>query len=307
MTVTITRDNQILGETGHSHFVAGTGNIISGNSDSHIALGKSNTIQATAAYSTAFGYLNTIKDGSVAAIIGGIGANVSGLGAIGIGYLANATGSYALAIGKSAKVSAQDAMALGTGGTGSATFGIGILGKATATKAVSIGSGSQAATSGSIAIGRGTMGAGRLGGIRFNANGAKSISDSYQICQSLGATTDATPTKIFLASGGSTDGNFVINTSTCVHFDVIVQGTDDTSSTVGCIYRIEGVVNRDNNGGNNPAFLGSVTTTVIHEEDAGMNAAITIDNTNKCLDLTVTGKAATNLNWLATWHAHQNQ
>tara|TARA_R100001509_G_scaffold156713_1_gene120203 strand:+ start:921 stop:1982 length:1062 start_codon:yes stop_codon:yes gene_type:complete len=304
---TFGRDNQILGETGHSHFVAGTGNVVSGNNHSHVALGKENTIEATASYSTAFGYLNKIKDGSAAAIIGGIGTNVSGLAAIGIGYLANATGSYSIAMGQLAKASAASALGLGAGGSGTASLAIGIGGKATATKAVSIGSGSQAQTSGSMAFGRGTMGAGRLGGIRFNANGAKSANDSYQICQSLGATTDATPTKIFLASGGSSDGNFVIDTSTCVHFDVVVQGTDDSSSTVGCIYRLEGVVNRDNNGSNNPAFLGSVTKTVIHEENAGMDAAITIDNTNKCLDLTVTGKAATNLNWLATWHVHQNQ
>tara|TARA_R100001086_G_scaffold193863_1_gene110840 strand:+ start:4238 stop:5299 length:1062 start_codon:yes stop_codon:yes gene_type:complete len=301
------RDNQILGETGHSHFVAGTGNVVSGNTHSHMVLGKQNTMEATASYSTAFGYLNKIKDGSAAAIVGGIGANVSGIAAIGIGYLANATGSYALAMGKNSKASAASAMGLGTSGTGSATNALGIMGNASAVKAMAIGSGATASASGSIAIGRGTMGAGRLGGIRFNANGAKSTTDSYQICQSIGATTDATPTKIFLASGGSTDGNFVIDTSTCVHFDVIVQGTDDSSSTVGCIYRIEGVVNRDNNGSNNPAFLGTPSVTVIHEENAGMDAAISIDNTNKCLDLTVTGKAGTNLNWLATWHVCQNQ
>lgn len=301
------RDNQILGETSFSHFVAGTGNVVSGNTHCHMVMGKSNTIQATATYSNAMGYLNTIKDGAAAATVGGAASEVGGLASVAIGYVTSATGAYSTAIGYQAKASANSSTGLGYQGTGSATFATGIGGKATATKAVAIGSGSQAQTSGSMAFGRGIMGAGRLGGIRFNANGAKSANDSYQICQSLGATTDATATKIYLASGGSSDGNLVIDTSTCVHFDVIVQGTDDSSSTVGCIYRLEGVVNRDNNASNNPAFLGSVTKTVIHEEDAGMDAAITINNTNKCLDLEVTGKAATNLNWLATWHLHQNQ
>jgi hypothetical protein len=38
-----------------------------------------------------------------------------------------------------------------------------------------------------------------------------------------------------------------------------------------------------------------------------MDAALTIDNTNKSLELTVTGIAGTNLNWLGTWHIHQNK
>lgn len=278
----------IMHDAASGSIIAGTGNQVSGNSFGISLLGYNNIAQSTAAGATA----------------AGLGSVVGGTGPTAIGYLATGTGNFSAAIGRGT-ASGYESVAIGSS-TASQLSAIGIGGSATAKYAVGIARGTGS-TSGSIALGRGSMGAGRFGGFRLNANGGKSTNDSYQICQSLGATTDATPAKIFLSSGGSTDGNFVIDTSTCVHFDVIVQGTDDSSSTVGCIYRLEGVVNRDNNASNNPAFLGSVTKTVIHEEDAGMDAAITIDNTNKCLDLTVTGKAATNLNWLATWHVHQNQ
>ena len=288
-----------------ANFVGGEGCKIIGGTGS-ILFGRSGETHQSASYSVGLGYGPELGSAGLAGIALGL-AKVDGLLGIAMGFGSTGSASYTIAMGQSAKATAASAIAMGTGATGSAILALGIGGKATASKAVAIGSGAQAETSGSIAFGRGTMGAGRFGGIRFNANGGRSTSDSYQICQSIGATDGASPTKIYLASGGSTDGNLVINTSTCVHIDVIVQGTDTTSSTVGCIYRLEGVVNRDNNGSNNPAFLGSVTKTVIHEEDAGMDAAITINNTNNCLDLEVTGKAGTDLNWLATWHLHQNQ
>jgi len=300
-------DNQILGTGSSCQFVVGKENFVSGTATTANTVGGiQNFLQVNTNYCTAFGYLNTINSGSTGAFIAGGGGVVGGTGALAIGWLATGTASYATAIGN-ARASASSATAVGVGGVAGGTNAIGIGGSASGIKSVAIGSGATASASGNISIGRGSMGAGRLGGFRLNANGGKSISASYQILQSLGATTDATPTKIYLSSGGSTDGNMVIGTSTCVYFEIIVQGTLATSSTVGCIYKLEGVVNRDNQSANNPAFLGSVTKTVIHEEDATMDVGLTIDNTTKALDLTVTGKAATNLNWLATWHCQQNQ
>ena len=287
-----------------SNFVGGENNKIIGGTGS-ILFGRSGETHQSASYSVGLGYGPELESNAFGGIAVGL-SKVDGLLGIAMGFGATGSASYTIAMGQSAKATAQSAIAIGTSSQGSANLAIGIGGKGTAEKAIAIGSGAQAQTEGAIALGRGNMTAGRLGGFRLNANGGANILDSYQICQSVGATTDATATKIYLASGGSTNGNLVIGSSTCVHFDVIVQGTDGTSNTVGCIYRLEGVVNKDNLV-SNPAFLGSVTKTVIHESDAGMDAAITINNTNSCLDLEVTGKAATNLRWLATWHLHQNQ
>jgi len=301
-SLAVGQNNHILLTNSRACVAMGTGNRVSGNV-ANVALGFSGDIHASAAYAVALGYSPDI--GSTG--FGGIAVGASkadGLLAIGMGFGSTGSANYTIAMGQSAKATAQSAVAIGTGGTGSATLAIGLGGVASATKAIAIGSGATASTSGSIVLGRGMNSAGRLGAFRLNANGGKSISDSYQICQSLGATTDATPAKIFLASGGSTDGNLIIGSSTTVQFTVYVQASKNDSDTVGACYKLEGAVTR---AAGNPAFLGSVTKTVIYEEDAGMDAAITIDNTTKALDLTVTGKAATNLNWLGTWHLHQNQ
>jgi hypothetical protein len=296
---------------GENNFVSGTNNVVFGKENlmygeasSSIIAGTGNQVSGSSFGMTVLGYLKIAQATSVAGTVMGLGSKIGGQGSTAIGYTATGTGDFSAGIGRG-NASGYESVAIGAS-TASQISAVAIGGSATARNALGIARGTGS-TSGSIAIGRGVIGAGRFGGFRLNANDGKSTTDSYQICQSLGETTDATPTKIYLSSGGSTDGNFVIDTSAMVHFEVIVQGSDDGSSTVGCVYRLEGVVTRDNNGSNNPAFLGSVTKTVIHEEDAGMDAAITIDNTNKCLDLTVTGKAATTLEWLATWHIHENR
>ena len=286
-----------------SNFVGGENSKIIGGTGS-ILFGRSGETHQSASYSVGLGYGPELESNAFGGIAIGL-SKVDGLLGIAMGFGATGSASYTIAMGRSAKATASDAIAMN--GTGSATNTIGIGGTASAVKAIAIGSGAAATTSGSIVLGRGSMSAGRLGGFRLNANGGKDQTSSYQICQSLGATTDATPTKIFLASGGSTDGNLVIGTSTTVQFTVWVQASKNDSSSDGACYKLEGAVTRDNNGSNNPTLLGSVSKTVIHESDAGMDVAITIDNTTKALDLTVTGKAATNFNWLATWHLHQNQ
>jgi len=288
-----------------SNFVGGENCKIIGGTGS-ILFGRSGETHQSASYSVGLGYGPELESSAFGGIAVGL-AKVNGLLGIAMGFGSTGSASYTIAMGQSAKATAQSAVAIGTSATGSATNTIGIGGTAAAVKAVAIGSGATASTSGSIVLGRGSMSAGRLGGFRLNPNGGKDQTSSYQICQSLGATTDATPTKIFLASGGSSDGNLVIGTSTTVQFTVWVQASKNDSSSEGACYKLEGAVTRDNNASNNPTLLGSVSKTVIHESDAGMDVGITIDNTTKALDLTVTGKAATNLNWCATWHLHQNQ
>ena len=287
-----------------ANFVSGYQSKVAGGV-ANTAIGYDCAVSGTSSYSVALGFESKVRANSSAGVAIGYGV-ASGTIAIGIGYESTGSSEGALGIGYNAKATAFAATAIGSESNATATEAIGIGGTASGDKAIAIGNQATGTTTACTVIGKGTLGAGRKGGFRLNANGGASSTSSYQICQSLGATTNATPTKIYLADD-NTNGNLIIDTRTCVHFEVIVQGTSPTSSTVGCIYKLEGVVNRANSASDNPAFLGSVTKTVIHEEDAGMDAAITINNTNKCLDLEVTGKAATNLNWLATWHLHQNE
>ena len=323
--------NLVLGDSnileGNYNVVFGKGNTISGASDANCNLvvgtgskiggGVASTllayegeIESTASYSLAMGYQAKVKAGALAGIALGYGATCSGgttATAIGATSEAFAPSSVGLGGGKTSG-GGQYSVAIGFEASGTAERALAFVGgTATALKSMALGSGSNAQTEGCVAIGRGTMGAGRFGGFRLNANGGASPTDSYQICQSIGTTTDATPTAIYLSDQNASDGRLIIATGTCLHFELIVQGTLYTSDSVGCIYKFEGVINRANGASDNPAFLGSVSKTVIHESDAGMDAALTIDNTNKSLELTVTGKAATQLHWLGTWHIHQNK
>ena len=56
---------------------------------------------------------------------------------------------------------------------------------------------------------------------------------------------------------------------------------------VGCI---------DNNAGTT-ALVGSVTTTVVAEDTVGWDCAVTADNTNDALIITVTGEANKTIRW----------
>ncbi len=299
------RDNTILeANSSQCNIVMGSGSSIAGGVVNTL-FGFDATIDENSSYSNAMGYTAMVKN-SLAATVLGYGAMASGAQtSVAIGPLANATANSAVAIGMCSGT-AQYAVAIGfeSNGGGQTSTAIG-GGSTTAENAISIGKDSNAQTVGAIALGKGNMGAGRYGGFRVNANGGRTSYASYQICQSIGQTTNATPLLIYLSEQDATDGAFICSTGKLTHFEVIVQGRVD-STTVGCVYKLEGAVVRDNNASNNPAFLGSVTKTVIHESDAGMDAAITINNTAKSLELTVTGKAATDIQWLATWHIHEN-
>ena len=286
-----------------ANFVAGYQNTLKGGVSS-VMLGYGGTTHQSGQFSVALGYAPEITANGYAGIAMGA-SKADGTLAIAMGYGSTGSASYTIAMGMSAKATATTAIALQ--GNANADSSIAIGGTSSGDSSIAIGNGASAQTSGSIALGKGSMQAGRLGGFRLNANGGRSISDSYQICQALGTTTDDTPTKIYLASGGSTDGNLVIGTSTTVQFTCWVQASKNDSDTIGACYKLEGAVTRSNSDVANPAFLGSVSKTVIHESDANMDVNITVNNTNKCLDIEVTGIAATQLGWLATWHLHQNQ
>lgn len=108
-------------------------------------------------------------------------------------------------------------------------------------------------------------------------------------------TVDATPGN--LATDGSS-GKLTIASGTTWHFTAVVvfRGTSGTAS--GAFYKA-GVIT--NNAGTT-ALIGSIATIVADNLNAGASGcalAITADNTNDCLQLQVTGLAATTIYWSA--------
>lgn len=108
-----------------------------------------------------------------------------------------------------------------------------------------------------------------------------------------GQTTDATPTEIFI-DGGAT--RLVIPANTTRTFEIKAVAGDNTSAKS---WAFNGSIRRD--GANNTSLGGAVKKTSFGEDDAAStwNVAVTADDTNEALIITVTGQAAKTIKWKA--------
>lgn len=106
-------------------------------------------------------------------------------------------------------------------------------------------------------------------------------------------TTDATPVEIWC--GGTTNQRFTIRASSVLSFKLQVTGKDNTTGDCA-IYHFKGGIKRD--GAGNTILL-TTTKDVIHEDDANWDVAVTADDTNEALIITVTGDATNTVQWAA--------
>ena len=107
------------------------------------------------------------------------------------------------------------------------------------------------------------------------------------------ATTDATPTE--LSTDGAGGGYHDIASGDAHVLDINVIGQQDTGAAVAA-WNIKVVIK---NTGGTTALVGSPVTTVI-TNTPGWAVAVTADDTNDRLAVTVTGAAATNIDWKAS-------
>ena len=105
-------------------------------------------------------------------------------------------------------------------------------------------------------------------------------------------TTDATATELFL--DGSAEPLTIADGRTLT-FDILVVARSSTGQSAG--YHIQGVIE---NVGGATSFIGAPTVTTLGEDDATWNVAAQADDTNDALVIKVTGKAGTNIRWVAT-------
>jgi hypothetical protein len=77
-------------------------------------------------------------------------------------------------------------------------------------------------------------------------------------------------------------------------FDSFIVGRD-LSTGNGAAYRIQGCI--DNNSGTTALVGGSITKTVIAEDNASWDVTATADNTNDALALKVTGVNSSTIRW----------
>jgi hypothetical protein len=214
---------------------------------------------------------------------------------VGGGFGNRATGSYSVVPGGVSNiVSGQNACALGelnnvSGRASSANGGYNIV-------------------SGNSAISEGTYGlADRVGmhvfsGGRFAANGD---GQNVRFCAG-GKTTSATPVTLRITSVGSADGSgtyhawnakrLTIPSGKILLADVLVGGIKSDGSAAACYKRKVAI----KNVGGTTSLVGSVETIgTDHEDNASTAVAITADDTNDALDISVTGIAAETWRWVA--------
>lgn len=252
-----------------------------------VALGSS--ANATANRAVALGWSKAGGTDSFAAAItsGSASYGASSSYSIAIGRLANASGSYSTAIANSAQATATGSMALGeyarASGTSSCVISTDITGDgtlATASQAIAIGANSKSATIGKIAH----------SSKRFAANGDA----QGGIFVLLADTTDATAT--VLTTNNSTaaaDNQIVAASDTCITFDGTIVAMQNGAQAFAS-FKIEGLLVND---GGTTTLANSAITIIDNQSSWGL--ALSADNTNNALAITVTGEASHNIRWVA--------
>ena len=106
-------------------------------------------------------------------------------------------------------------------------------------------------------------------------------------------TANATPVEMFL--GEYANQRFTINPESAVNFVIRITARDNVANEVAS-YKIEGLIKRD--GAGNTVLVWS-NKTVQYEDDASWDVAVTADDTNEALIITVTGDATNPVRWAA--------
>ena len=226
---------------------------------------------------------NTSSYGATGAnsIAMGYQSKATNTGAQGIGYLATASGLYSVSLGGSngSTASGTNSFAWGTFASASTTYAVafGAFANATHVSAVSIG---NAATSNS------------RGKLTF-ANGAADHQTGFNLLRQI--TADATAEQMTTNnSTATTDNGINVQNNAAFAFSGTIVGKQ--AATANCAaWKVEGLI--VNNGGTT-TLVNSAVTVLNNAPAWGM--ALTADNTNNCLAVTVTGAASTTINWTAS-------
>jgi len=274
------------------------GNSSAASGANSIALGRN--AKATNSYSFATG--NSYSSGT-ASIAMGITNNTASYGATGansiaIGRLSKASGADSFAIGDNNIVANGDAFALGNtnnvGGGGTA-FAIGTNHTVSGTLSACIG-GSTSTASQTYAM---TFGPYAKAAVQnafiFGSKGWFSAGSAQGGMYILYAdTTDATPEVLTTTNSAAGSTNQIVAASdTCITFDGTITAMQNGAQAYAS-WKIEGLLVND---GGTTTLANSATTVIQNLSSWGM--ALSADNTNNALAITVTGEAAHNIRWVA--------
>jgi len=263
---------------GVSNVITGTSNFIGGGSTNEFASGSFGVI--------AGGAFNTItSNANAGAILGGNGNTASAnFAAVGGGTGNTASGISSVALG-------------GNGNTASGNYSIvGVQDStASAARSVVLGKSCNSASTASDSVVTGEYGRSLLKGQRSHAAGRFTLTGDAQYVDFVARnrTEDATPLELFL---NGTDARLTLEENSAMFLTVAVSGFSSTGADAAHYIRKVAI----SNVAGTTALIGTVSTIGTDvETQAGYDVAITADDTNDALVITVTGAAATNIRWVA--------
>lgn len=272
--------------SGNKSFIGGGDNNTASGTDSVVTGGATNTASGTSSNvgggsnNTASGNISTVGGGSgntasgdVSVISGGTGNDASGdFSFVGSGDTNTASADYSSVVsGENNTASGPDAF-IGGGSSNQASGTLaGILAGFNA-KADHYGQ--QAQASGA-----------------FAANGDAQTS----IMTLFGATTNVTPTEIFLDNSSA---RMTIPSDTTWAFRMLIVARRTDVDDESAAYQLLGCIDRNAAVGTT-ALVGSVSKTVIAEDTAAWDVTASADSVNGALILTVTGENAKTIRWVA--------
>lgn len=263
---------------GVSNEITGTSNFIGGGSTNEfasgslgvIAGGAFNTITSNANAAAILGGNNNTASGNFSAVGGGTGNTASGISSVALGGNGNtASGNYSI-------VGVQDSTA-------------------SAARSVVLGKSCNSASTASDSVVTGEYGRSLLKGQRSHAAGRFTLTGDAQYVDFVARnrTEDATPLELFL---NGTNARLTLEENSAMFLTVEVSGFSETGADAAHYIRKVAI----SNVANTTALIGSVSTIGTDvETQAGYDVAITADDTNEALVITVTGAAATNIRWVA--------
>jgi cytoskeletal protein CcmA (bactofilin family) len=280
---------------------------------SSVSMGRGSA--ASALYAAALGYnavaagsssmaLVNSRAGSSGAFAAGIDNNTSSYGATGqnsvaLGYQSKASGQRAFSVGSGADASGTQAIALG-GNTASGAYSLtagGEAGTLTASGAYSATIGGSVNTSSgeaSYAFGKRALAA-QDGKYAYGAQLVSTTGATQGGMMILvAATTDATATILRSdTNSADADNQIVAASDTAITFDGSVTGIQNGAQAFAS-FLISGLLVND---GGTTTLVNSATTVI--DNQSSWTVAMSADNTNNALAITVTGEASHNIRWVA--------
>ncbi len=109
-----------------------------------------------------------------------------------------------------------------------------------------------------------------------------------------GTTANATPVEIFCAARANE--RFTIRASSVLAFRMTIVARDNVANEVAMYTIDDGLIKRDAAGN---TTMVNCTVVIVYEDDAGWDVAVSADDGNDALIITVTGDGANPVQWVA--------